>query len=199
MHFGHIGLRQTKQCSTENSPLCFGHGCPSSFAAAGGRAVSVAVPCVAVEAPFEMDNLAAAAGATVAAGAACAIATRIFVDLVAGAGCGAGVGCGTGAGMGAVYAAVTGTIPSSCRIKSLIGPDRSRLHEGQTNRTGSRAISGVTSIAYLDPQLHWTFITTQGLGFNKTTGGVNIREIVALPAVEITLPSHIKKLPPPLP
>jgi hypothetical protein len=32
-----------------------------------------------------------------------------------------------------------------------MGPDKSRLHDGQINRTGLRAISGVTSIAYFAP------------------------------------------------
>jgi hypothetical protein len=54
-------------------------------------------------------------------------------------------------------------------------------------------------MAYLAPQLHWTFITTQGLGFSKTTGGVSTNEMGALPPLEITPPSHIRKLPPPLP
>ena len=195
-----MGFRQMKQCSTATSPWCFGHGTAFSTPPPISGAVSTALPCVAVDVLLEMDNLAGAAGAGAAEAGAAArtgVGTRIAVDFDAGVTRGAGGGVATASGT--VAATGAGARPSSCRTRSLIGPDKSSPQPGQTNRTGSRAMSGVTSIAYLAPQLHWTFITLQGLGFSNTTGGVRKSGNGAFTALETTLPSPIIKLPPPLP
>src|SRR6185437_6603776 len=96
---------------------------------------STGAPCVAAEAERERVNFAGAAA--VSFGGSDAMRTRAVGGLAV-----------AEAGVGAAGSAS----PSSCRTNSLIGPDKSVLHAGQMKRTGSRAISGVTSMAYLAPQ-----------------------------------------------
>src|SRR6185437_8660097 len=103
-----------------------------------------------------MDNRAGAAGAASGAAAVGAVETRIR----AGAGAAATGAAGSALSNCAMGAAVC---PSSWCTRSLIGPDKSVLQLGQTNRIGSRAISGVTSMEYLAPHWHCTFIGPQGL------------------------------------
>src|SRR5579862_3708074 len=176
-----------------NSPLCLGQGWPTSPVAAGWPGASTGAPCVAAEAERAIDNRGALGAATAGAAGAGRGAADGMLTANPGADAEAitGAGAATGAGAGAK--------PSSCRIKSLMGPDKSVLHSGQINRTGSRAISGVTSMAYFEPHGHWTFITTQGLGFNNTMGLVNRSGNGAFKPLETTPPSHDMKLPPPLP
>ena len=57
----------------------------------------------------------------------------------------------------------SGGMPNSCRMRSLTRSDESRPHRGQTNLTGSSAISGVVSNSYFAPQAHWIFMAS-GLG-----------------------------------
>ena len=125
-----------------NSPRCFAHVC-GPFAAAASAAGAAAW---AVE--REIDSLGADETGIAGGGGAMGAATGAGGGAMAAAtGCGAGAGGGTGAAP-----------PNSCRIKSLIGPDRSAPQPGHENRTGSRTISGVTSKAYFAPHWHWIFM-----------------------------------------
>src|SRR5262249_29395903 len=126
MHFGQIGLEQTRQRSVAGAE-CLPQR--SVAASAGALTSTPGILGRATGAAWETRTVGLATGAG-------------GTETVVGTGTGGGAGAGT----------LTGdAFPNSCRINSLTGSDISCPQFWHTRRTGFRPISGVTSKAYLAP------------------------------------------------